>query len=280
MKTRRILCRTGVTFSAVLLACGTVFGATAQTKDFEGNAPNVGNCSSCQCEADWNPTVSCGAGPDDTIEDLLHCLITSLSTNCNPDHPFETEENTDPFGDGGGASDLEPDPPGDDDGCIVPGENGDYVIRPLKDPLIGFEILREDGSEIDNLSLWEDFPGIEWTELEVNQRDLLARIGDFQGIPTNGEVIVTLNRRDVRVDTGSHTQAFEVTRALVNAIERAGFTVSHEPPYALVTWDTLYNRGLTHVSLRSNDPGLVRSELALEPKEMTDLVIDGSIRGQ
>ena len=122
-------------------------------------------------------------------------------------------------------------------------------------------ILRIDGSEIDNLQLLENFPGIEWTEIEVNQEGLEARIREIQEPPTSGEIIVHLNDRSVSVDTSLYFDAFGVTHGLMDAINAGGFAAFVEPPWIIVTYDLQENVGLTKVGLVSTDPSIVASDI-------------------
>ena len=135
--------------------------------------------------------------------------------------------------------------------------------------------LRKERSEIDRLHLWEDYPGVTWVEIYVNQPLLIAQIGPITGTPTNGQIVLTLNGRPITVETAFANDADDVTAALKDGIRRANFDVVSVAPYIEVRWDNVFNTGITRVGFQSTDPGIVQSDVALEPQARDDDLILG-----
>jgi len=256
--------------AVLLLTWGMVAAAVVQTSgpDDEAEEPDLycPTIEGCECNTNWNPNVSCSSDSVDDIDDLLTCLVVSGSPGCSGGSgPSTVGSGPDPFGGPDPLQDLEMDSGGPDDGCVVPGDTGDYIVRKLDPPLIGIEILRIDGSEIDNVELFESFPGIGWTQLHVDREDLLARIRLFSEQSLGGRIEITLNYRALSVDTRYFRGASDLNQGVAEALRAAGFDARYEPPDILVHWDRVRDSGLKHVGLRTLDPGLVTSELALEP---------------
>jgi hypothetical protein len=138
------------------------------------------------------------------------------------------------------------------------------------------QILRSDGSEIDDLSVRENDPGIQSTMVTVNRPRLAARIHFIEEDPSlaGGAIVVTLNDRVATVNTAWNRTASKVTEALVQAIRNAGFLVEVQPPEIVVLWDTVNSSTLTRVGLRSTDPAIVTSDVGLDP-----LPAEGSAAG-
>ena len=150
--------------------------------------------------------------------------------------------------------------------CYVTGEAGAvYVVSRLISPEIGIQILRADGYEIDNLELSESFPDIGWTEIEVNQPDLIARISEITEEPSSGNITVLLNDRVAAVATTQSMLADDVTRDLADAIDLMGFEVAIKDHFIVVTRDLWQDTGITRVGLITNDPAIKSSHLSLGP---------------
>jgi hypothetical protein len=139
---------------------------------------------------------------------------------------------------------------------------------------VGFNIVRfedEVESEIDRLRFRENYPGLTWTQVEVDQPYLAAIIGEIEGTPTSGQIKLELNWRTVpAVDTVFHDDPRDVTLALVAAIRQAGFEVEYQRPHIVVFKDRSTGSGLTHIRFESTDPGIVKSEIALDHRERSD----------
>jgi len=244
-----------------LLACAPALAATASTVNTQSS------CTDCTALVDWNPTFAC-SNPIASGDDLVNCLFDSGPAGCHS-NPIEEPA---PSGSMGGSpfpQEVEERPNGSDGGCLVAHETGNYWVEPLPSPPpYGLHIRREDDSEIDRLHFWEDYPEIQWIEVFVDQPDRIARIGEITGTPSQGLIVVTLNGRIVPVDTAFANSAADVTQALVQAIQFEGFEVALVRPYIEVLRDARFDVGLTRVAFESTDPGIVQSEIALEPTRL------------
>jgi hypothetical protein len=268
MRSRSIHRLLGVAAVGLLLASAPAWAATAQT-DGSGTTGGGGNAL-----IDWNPTLSC-SDPFADGADLLDCLLGSdPGCGSGPSEP--------PTSSGGSENphlpkDFQQNPPGSsDDGCIVSHETGDYRVTRLPAPLVGLRIVRaEDSSEIERLRFLETYPGLTWTAIEVDQPDLVAIITEIDEAPSSGLIELTLNGRVVpAVNTAFYANPRQVSFALVAAIEQAGFDVTYQRPYITVIHDNVNDAGLTRIRFRSTDPAIVRSEIALEPQEHLDPILE------
>jgi len=253
--------RIGVVAST-LLACAPVLAATASTTGTQST------CTDCTVLVDWNPTFDC-SDPIADGDDLVSCLFESGPPGC---HSNSIEEPTSPPDAMGGSpfpQDLQERPDGSEESCLVSHETGNYWVTPLEDPPpYGLNIRREDDTEIDRLHFWENYPEIRWIEVHVDRPDRIARIAEIVGTPSEGLIVVTLNGRIVQVDTAFENSAAEVTEALVQAMQFQGFEVALVRPYIEVLRDARFDVGLTRVAFESTDPGIVQSEIALEPPRL------------
>jgi len=224
---------------------------------------------------DWNPTLSC----DNPFADgfgLIECILDSGPPGCGSNSSVPTTTS------GGQSNPNQPvifqqNPPApSDDGCIVTHETGNYRVTPLPYPLVGLNIVREeDSSEIERLHFLETYPELTWIEIEVQQLNLVAIISEIEGAPSSGLIEVTLNDRPVpAIETAFHADSGDVTHALVAAIRQAHFQVQYQRPYIVVTKDRTTGSGLTKIRFRSTDPGITRSEIALEPQERSAPVLE------
>ena len=261
-----IVRQAGVAALAMLLASSTTPASTASSDNTQST------CTDCTFLIDWNPTLEC-TEPFTDGADLQNCVLLSGPPGCGS-HPIEEVETPDPIGGGTFPEDIEQNPPSGE-GCVVPHETGNYIVFPFPPPF-GLEILREDLTEIERLHFLEDYPEITWVEIHVPQPGLAARIGEITGTPSFGQIRLTLNGRLVEVvETVFEQDANDVTEAVVKAIRDARFTVRHVSPYIEVTWDEFLRTGVTHVRLESTDPGIVRNEVALEPRAWLNVPIRG-----
>jgi len=129
------------------------------------------------------------------------------------------------------------------------------------------EIMRIDGSEIDDLFWSDNDPGIQSVRVTVMRDRLLAFLGYIveDPSPSGGTLFVTLNDRSIMVDTAGLGTAANVNLVLRQTILDAGYQVDSIPPYLLVR-PTPGNDYFTQVGLRSTDPSIVTTDIGLAPE--------------
>ncbi len=127
------------------------------------------------------------------------------------------------------------------------------------------EILRTDGTEIDDLHFAESDAGIQSVTLTVARPDLVAWIGAVRQTPSAGVLIVTLNDRRALVWTTSHSTPAAVNLALLQAIRSVDFDADYLDPYIIVRRDLGAGSGIATLGLQSTDAAITWSDLALLP---------------
>lgn len=127
-------------------------------------------------------------------------------------------------------------------------------------------IRRTTGGDIDDLRFQEKDAGIQSTMISLLRPRLAAWIGTAWENPSNGVLIVTLNQQTVVVETSGKGSAAAVALALIEALQVAGFWVDYVPPFIVVRRNLANGEGITRLGLRSTDPAIVSSDLALLPE--------------
>ncbi|MEM7245835.1 MAG: hypothetical protein AAF533_10860 [Acidobacteriota bacterium] len=231
-------------------------------------------------EEEFNPTITCTIGENDTIHQLLDCLLDSISNPpvCPPELIIDEP---DPIG--GGSVDPEPNELPDRP-CVQPEDRSDFNVLLLPAPHYGVEVKRLDGARMSRIMFRETDPGLQATQLRIDNSDRLGRIGVVSETPSGaGEVIVRVNDVTVVVSTERYPSAVEVTAQIVGGLRRSGFTVLVEGDFiyladpgatGLGTRQTL-KTGIRRVSLHSTDPAIVASDLALLAPQDPELAVLG-----
>lgn len=128
------------------------------------------------------------------------------------------------------------------------------------------EIRRTTGGDIDDLRFRENDAGIQSATISVQRPSLAAWIGAVWEEPSAGALILTLNNETVAVETSGKGSAGAVTLALIQALQEAGFWVDFVPPFIVVRRNPANGEDITSLGLRSTDPAIVTSDLALLPE--------------
>jgi hypothetical protein len=248
------------------LAAGSAFAASVVTTNSSGGstAPAGGS----ECDTAWNPSNACEAEPGDTIYDLLRCLAEWIDPtfSCRNFPPVSWVP-------GDGIRDLSRDPSTND--CAVLNERSDFTVNLIGNPPIGLSIIRRDGQEPEKLLLRENDSNIQWTTLQVNRANLVARIGEVTEFPSGGTISLWINASEpgdaIDVPTGRLVTPEAINQALVRAIESRGFVVRRSEGYIFVSASgSDPEGGIRYVSFRSTDPEIQRSDLFLLPPHMID----------
>ena len=264
MNSRPILTYVSCCVASLLLASMPSLAAETQ-----GGPSGSIICESCSASADWNPTLVCD-DPTSSLAELYSCMI-GVSGGCGGFPITTVGSGTTGIGGLVPAEHLQSRNSLDEDGCLVTHHTGNYLVYFL--PPAGLEIYREDFSEIDRLRFRENYPEIEWTEVHVNQPELVAEVQEFTEDPSSGVITLTLNDWPVRVQTAWSSTPSELTQALVKAVQDAGFDASYRRSFIVVAEDLRDPElpvGITRVRFESTDPNIVTSEIALEPRSVLD----------
>ena len=214
-----------------------------------------------QTEENWNPTVTCSVGEGQGILDLLTCLENEISNPPPACGPIVTG----PTGNAIGPKSLQaipyPEP------CYpYPDARSDFNVWVLTPPpnRWGIEIRALDGTEIKRISLRENDPGIQTTELQLNAAWRVARVRLVGEQPTGtGAVYLTVNDTVVTVPTGGLDSPLEVNLALMTRLVNTPFTVTLVGDYLQIRSRKLMGTGIRRIQFRSTDPGIVSSDLGL-----------------
>ena len=217
-----------------------------------------------ETEEDWNPIVTCSVGTGQGIFDLLACLQNEIS---DPPPPCSQTTLSTPTIINDGPVELEtlpyPEP------CYpYPYDRSEYNVWVLMPPpnRWGIEIRRLDNTEIRRISLRENDPGIQTTELQLDASWRVARVRLISEQPTGvGMVSLTVNDTVVTVPTGSLHSPLEVNLALMNQLVPT-FAVILNDGYLHIRSKHLMGTGIRRIQFRSTDPGIVSSDLSLLPE--------------
>jgi hypothetical protein len=128
------------------------------------------------------------------------------------------------------------------------------------------EIRRTAGGDIDDLRFRENDAGIQSATISLLRPRLAAWIGAVWETPSEGVLIVTLNQDTVVVETSGKGSAAAVALALIEALQAAGFWVDYVPPFIVVRRSLATGESITRLGLRSTDPAIISSDLALLPE--------------
>lgn len=243
----------------LIVGAGPSFGATVETGSDGGGSTN-GDPSNWTTV--WNPVNPCAWVEGETLSQLLSCLGTYIDPTWACRLP----------NDGSGIQ-L---PPGykqfivvDPTYCPTPDTRGEFRVTYLSPPKIGIQIVRRvadaTGSyEPAMMKLIEDSHTINVTAVSVNRPGLSAYIHELEGVPAGGVVQLTINKIAVpAVNTTAGSSLANLNQQLVSNLESAGFNAEYEPPYIILM---PVGPNITRVSLRSTDPGIYKSEIALVPQ--------------
>jgi hypothetical protein len=137
--------------------------------------------------------------------------------------------------------------------------------------LPGLRILHKvDGvdEELEDLCYRENDPDIQSTYIDLNVEGLVAKIRKFQinkfSPPQGGAIIITLHtpsaQTTVEFDTEQGQTINGLNQTMEQELENAGFNVTDVGNYLVVAGA----HSIVRVGFRSTDPGIIRSEIALE----------------
>ena len=238
-------------------------GAQVEVGSEEGlpNMPEVTQGEDISTEEEFNPTITCTVGPGQTIADIIECLVDEIADPPPPCPP-------DVQGAGGGGSqggvDLDEDhgEPGD---CVAPYDRSDFHVAALPAPFWGVEILRLDGAPMERILFRENDPGIQTTQIRVDNADRQGRIGEVNEPPAgDGSVFVRVNDTEIEIPTSVYPTSVEITAAIVSGLRNEGFLVLYGPPYIhIVDMSGAIGGGIRRLQFRSTDHGITASDLAL-----------------
>jgi len=216
-----------------------------------------------ETEEDWNPTVTCSIGAGQGIFDLLACLENEISNPPPACHP----DLTSPPSPSQGPVDIAP--ADDPEPCVLyPNERSDFNVWILLPPpdRWGIEIRRLDGSEIERITLRENDPGIQTTELQLDAGNHVARIRLIDQNPSGvGSVFVSINDKSVSIPTSLFPTALEVNAEIVRLLRRGLFDVTLVDGFLNVGVGRTPGIGIRRVQFRSTDHGITESDLSLLP---------------
>jgi hypothetical protein len=202
--------------------------------------------------------------------DLLRCLAEWIDPTfpCRNPRPLVIAA---PSGD---IQDLAEDQSGSD--CTDPNDRSDFTVNLIGTPPIGLSIIRNDGAEPEKLLFRENDANIQWTTVQVDRPNLVARIGEVAERPQGGAISLWLDPRHpgdlITVTTTPSMTAEAVNRALLGAIQMRGFTARRSGGFFVVGASGAFtDAGIRYVSFRSTDAGIRKSDLQLIPPSLLDI---------
>ena len=142
-----------------------------------------------------------------------------------------------------------------------------------------FDVVKGNGEELDNIQVIEDDGEIQSVRLHMNRGGLNALIGSFVENPSGGSVFITLNGRVLEVKTAGLGTAKATTLRILHTIQMAGFEAALGESFIVVHRDLTTGRTINDLGMRSTDPALVTSNLALVPKSADILPGDAGSGG-
>jgi hypothetical protein len=220
-------------------------------------------------EEDWNPTVTCSLEWGQGLYDLLACLQNEIS-NPPPPCPAPNPECTGPR-----PCPVPPRRLDDPDTPCFSYSNArqDFHVWVIE---WGVLILRLDYTEINRLTFREDDPGIQTTELRLNEAAVgrVARVRLVEEIPSGaGMVYLTVNDTTVSVSTSAFQTPYQINAELIQQLG-VPFSVTVAGAYLHIHIRAGMGDGIHRVQFRSTDSGIVKSDLSLLPNDDQTLLAD------
>jgi hypothetical protein len=126
---------------------------------------------------------------------------------------------------------------------------------------------------VPHLCLCENSPDVQYSLVEVDSGDYIGKLRKFSAssAPQGGGVTVYLNGVSATFST-TVTPPASIHRVLNErmreALEQLSEEVSETTRYFVIESQGPSRQPLLRVGMQSNDPGLIRSEVALDPPEM------------
>lgn len=245
----------------------TTGGGQVEVGSEEGlpNTPPSTPGGDTSTEEEFNPTITCSNELGSDIELLIQCLVNSIPNpppSCPPEiwaqHGSEAENGILTIVLNGGQYE-----------CAAPYDRSDFIVTALPPPFWGVEIVRVDGEPMQRLLFRENTPGIQTTQIRVDNANRIGRIKELDEVPAlDGSVFVRVNDTQLELSTSVYQTSVEISAAIVAQLRAAGFLVIYAPPYIVIQdFDTGPNGGIRRVQFRSTDHGIVSSDLAILPPE-------------
>jgi hypothetical protein len=150
--------------------------------------------------------------------------------------------------------------------CSDPQTRQDFIVTRVPYPRYGVTIRRLDGTEISRIALREDDPGIQTTEVSIDQPDRVGRLRQIEQSPHGGLVELIINGTVIRVTFLPSTPPSAINTALIQQARAYGFDVTNVTPYLYVRNLNHSPYGIRRLRWRSTDTGITRSDLGLYPE--------------